>query len=304
MHRVLTESHRQESALPGLAVTPNTLADLIRHLTAEFDCVTVTEGLKRLHAHSAPARPLLALTFDDGRRDNFLYARPILNAYNVPATFYIPAGFVGSSELLWHDAVGYAAAAFITSGRTRELNKLLRTNMKYRDAQHASHWTANHLKSFHENDRRQIELLLQREAGEFELPVFERSMDWNDLRQLVREGHEIGSHTMTHAVLGENQTHRLEAEIVTSKSVLEENLSVEIRSFSYPTGATSESAVEWVSRAGYESAVTTQAGVNCSQTPTLHLRRINIQEDQNHSADGRLNEAVLSWRMARAAGAV
>ena len=48
------------------------------------------------------------VTFDDGYRDNFDLAVPILKELNVPATFFIPTGFLESPSLPWWDHVAYA----------------------------------------------------------------------------------------------------------------------------------------------------------------------------------------------------
>ena len=48
------------------------------------------------------------LTFDDGYRDNFDLAVPILRERQVPATFFIPSAFLESPRLPWWDHVAYA----------------------------------------------------------------------------------------------------------------------------------------------------------------------------------------------------
>ena len=127
-------------------------------------------------------------------------------------------------------------------------------------------------------------------------------MDWSELMQLIQDGHEIGSHTMSHAVLGLNQTNHMREEICGSKTVLESHLGRPVTTFSYPTGAFCAEALQQIATAGYESAVTTIPGCNSRQIPLNQLCRINLQADQNQSVNGNLNSAVLSWRIARVSG--
>ncbi|MBF9253915.1 polysaccharide deacetylase family protein [Pontibacter sp. 172403-2] len=45
----------------------------------------------------------IALTFDDGYMDNFLVAKPLLEKYKLPATFFIASGNIGASAEFWWD---------------------------------------------------------------------------------------------------------------------------------------------------------------------------------------------------------
>src|ERR1700747_1064847 len=47
-------------------------------------------------------RPKVALTFDDGLRNNFSVAYPILREFGVPATFFVCPGLIQSRSWLWN----------------------------------------------------------------------------------------------------------------------------------------------------------------------------------------------------------
>jgi peptidoglycan/xylan/chitin deacetylase (PgdA/CDA1 family) len=81
----------------------------------------------------------------------------------------------------------------------------------------------------------------------------ERLLDWDDAKRLIDAGHEVGSHTLTHGVLTEE-------EVRGSRELLEQKLGVPVRHFAYPRGEHPPEGVEFVRRAGYVSGWATQQG--------------------------------------------
>lgn len=92
------------------------------------------------------------------------------------------------------------------------------------------------------------------ESGEY--------MDWNEIREMYKEGIEIGSHTFSHAMLNEIDTENLKNEVVSSKLKIEKVLSSSVESFSYPKGRVNDGVIKMVKEAGYKFAITTKYGVN------------------------------------------
>ncbi|NJL11190.1 MAG: polysaccharide deacetylase family protein [Calothrix sp. SM1_7_51] len=45
----------------------------------------------------------VVITFDDGYADNLYNAKPILERYDIPSTFFIATGHIGSSRIFWWD---------------------------------------------------------------------------------------------------------------------------------------------------------------------------------------------------------
>lgn len=64
-------------------------------IEAGFRFVTVAE-LARLAATGAPPPGYVAISFDDGMRNNYTIALPILRGYRIPATVYVTIGFIGA----------------------------------------------------------------------------------------------------------------------------------------------------------------------------------------------------------------
>jgi peptidoglycan/xylan/chitin deacetylase (PgdA/CDA1 family) len=79
-------------------------------------------------------------------------------------------------------------------------------------------------------------------------------MGAQQVRAVAAAGHEVGSHTLTHARLADADPDSLTEEVVGSRRVLEEVLQSEVASFCYPYGAYDTAAADAVQAAGYDNA--------------------------------------------------
>lgn len=134
---------------------------------------------------AAGLAPGVAITFDDGYRDNLLYAAPILDELGFPATVFVVAGRVGG--MLDHDT-DPVTAALLTWDEVRELESIGLTI----GAHTLSHRRLSGLPE--EEQRREIGgcvEVLEKELGHsisaFAYP-FGSAMDYTELtKRLVRE---------------------------------------------------------------------------------------------------------------------
>lgn len=85
-----------------LAVSPARFEQQLQVLCDQYRVISVEE-LIRQHAHGSIKSRSVCLTFDDGYRDNYLSAKPLLEKYGCPASFFLPARYIGSNELFWWD---------------------------------------------------------------------------------------------------------------------------------------------------------------------------------------------------------
>lgn len=116
-------------------------------------------------------------------------------------------------------------------------------------------------------------------AEEKQIPM----MDTNTLKRLVQEGHEIGSHTVSHIDLEKADPGSVDDELQKSKSDLERMIESSIISFAYPygAGAFSSGIPEAVAQAGYQYACSIRQGIAQLEKNVLNLRRILVRGDDN-----------------------
>lgn len=97
------------------------------------------------------------------------------------------------------------------------------------------------------------------------------------LREMVAEGMEIGSHTLTHPKLPRLAPEQLREEIVGSKKRLEDALGVAVTSFCYPYGSWNAAARDLVREAGYTAAASTIRDNRNDAADRFALRRVMVQ---------------------------
>jgi peptidoglycan/xylan/chitin deacetylase (PgdA/CDA1 family) len=140
------------------------------------------------------------LSFDDGFRNNYTNAVPILKKHEVPAIFFVPSGFIGAD---WERTRAYCLDV----------------------ANYGS--------------------------------VVE-TLRWDDLKEMLDAGYEIGSHTRTHCRFTaiSDDPARLEKEILGSKEELEAGLGYRCRYISWPYGRATDAdaaSVRFTKTAGYDA---------------------------------------------------
>jgi peptidoglycan/xylan/chitin deacetylase (PgdA/CDA1 family) len=85
-------------------------------------------------------------------------------------------------------------------------------------------------------------------------------LDWPQLRELVRLGFTIGSHSLTHPRLNEVPLDAARAEISDSKKLLEDRLGATVAHFAYPKGRFTPAVADVVREAGYQAGWATRSG--------------------------------------------
>lgn len=107
VHVTILNYHKVDNMHHSLAVRPGEFIEQMARLKAEgYTSITPDELYAALSGEGTlPPRPVL-ITFDDGYRDNYINAFPILKEYGFKATIFVVTSFIGKKEgyLTWDEA--------------------------------------------------------------------------------------------------------------------------------------------------------------------------------------------------------
>ncbi len=99
-----------------LCTRPENFKEHLKYLAGRFNIVSLDEMLHYIEKQIYPEQDTVAITFDDGYRDNYTNAFPLLGKYNATAAIFVATGFIGKEMMLKDSQIKEMAEAGITFG--------------------------------------------------------------------------------------------------------------------------------------------------------------------------------------------
>jgi peptidoglycan/xylan/chitin deacetylase (PgdA/CDA1 family) len=202
-----------------------------------FDFIHHDELGKRL---ANPAeRPFCLITLDDGKRSNLTEVAPVMARYGVPGVFYVVTKFAsGELPVLWFDAHGEFLNRLGECPRGLGMEELKRLT-----------------------ERERLELIENLHGAAGFQPACKDAdtvaMNWDDVRDLHKQGHTIGAHSETHGILTTMPLAEAKDSIQRSISCVSENVGVPCESFAFPNGNYTEELARYALSCGVRTVMTT-----------------------------------------------
>ncbi len=265
-HRI--GSAESESFDRGLfSATAEQFDQQLSYLEHHYHVVSLPE-LQDFIAHPEKLRHFhVMLTFDDGYRDNYDLAFPMLRARGIPATFFLPTFLVGSAYLPWWDVIAYLVRN--SERAALQLSYPVAAEVplpRQADRERAIQQVLRIYKGQEEiSEAKFLSGLSQ--AAEVAMPSQDerRFLNWYEAREMIAGGMSIGSHTHSHTILSQLSYEQQREELARSKRELEAGLGSRIDALAYPVGsraAFNEETVRALRETGYTIAFSHYYGVN------------------------------------------
>lgn len=287
MHRLRRDDQRVVDS--DFYLTVSQLELLLDHIGRRgHEVVSLSTLLERLASPQEDRRPMVALTFDDGYRDNFELAAPVFARRNVPWTLYVASGIIDRTCPYWwgalerlverRDSIDIEIPGLHASLPTRTpLEKQAAYHQIARVARHHGTATCDYLASRYGTSAASL--------------LDEDAMTWVELARLARDPLvTIGAHGVTHRALASMPLDEAVAEIVDSRERIRAMTGSICEHFSLPFGTSGTWLPEHaaaIKDAGFRSMVTTEPA-NCFELPVTsayELPRITLQASAVNTAD-------------------
>lgn len=264
-------------------------------------------------------RGSIALTFDDGYADNFTIARPLLEQYQIPATFFITTGNLGQKKEFWWDEL---EQLFLF---TRELPQNLKIHFgeqeysfDFGSESHLSetllqahrHWQASTqaAPSLRARNYLQIWQQLQPLPHTIQQKKLQELRAWAGLALQVREDYlsmsiaqlqelagnplfDIGIHTLTHPALACHDQEYQQAEIAECRQFLAHTLGNPVDLLAYPFGINNATTIAIAAEEKLLAACTTKEEPVSSASHPYRMGRYQVKDWSGSS----FSQYVQQW---------
>ena len=313
-HRVLRQwEWGLDYSQPGMVVTAETFERQIQFLRRHFEIVSLDSMSADADMRESGGWPRCVITFDDGWRDNYEVAFPILRKHMIPATIFLTTNFVGTDRTFWHTDLMYLTlhhdlSQLLKNTRVvsaypdpvrRRLLELPR--LRVRDVHAADRLIEAVKATCAEHVRERLIQDIGDTVGCRRPFLRERRffLDWDQVREMAATGVEIGSHGCSHQILTQLEPKEAEEELVRSKMEIERRTGRAVEHFAFPEGMANAEALSMARRAGYRSASVCELDVGDRQADAFALRRLGMHEGASSCADGSFGERPLMFWLSR-----
>lgn len=281
-HSVMEDPRSQETYLGEIILSRKVFRQQMELLARRFRPTSLDQVEQFVSGKAEVPNRAVVVTFDDGYTDNYEIAGPVLNELGVPAAFYATVGCVDRRTLPWPARLRFcfrntkkrkwadASGSIWPLSSNEERESAL-----VRSCDECCQLTGAVQEKYVDSLSNELDIKIPVDSGAL-------MMNYDHMRALVRQGHIVGSHTMTHPNMAYVNLDVARHEMIESKRRLEQELKTPVLHFAYPCPALSphwtEQTVATSREVGYATAVTTNGGLAFEGDNPLRLKRIASRE--------------------------
>ncbi len=307
-HRVLDAGHNREShLLPGLVTQESTFDKQMKYLKENSNVISLERLIGYLKDKKNPPHRSVVITFDDGWKDNYLFAFPILRNYDLPATIFLSTDYIGTSKMFWFHVVSLILQArTLTSQRMTDiLNGFKQIRPKEKREIVRAFASADvfieKLKRIKPKIQEKMIVKMMKESNIRMNEIDNRGwmLDWEKIKEMGQNQISFGSHAHSHRILTYLNLTEIKKELIQSKSLIGEKTGKPVNFFAYPNGDYTPQIKELVKEVGYLGACAAgKTRKKQKEIDLFALPRTGVHQGMSTGVRGKFSKALFACQMA------
>ena len=211
-------------------------------LVKNYKMISLEEYTSLCRYPSKRKRPICMLSFDDGMREVYDVIYPILQARGIPATFFLNSAFLNNRNLFYRHKASLLIERLVKLDKvmSHRQRKMLNSEINLLSIKHGRGEIHVSLTNFllsipYKNAALLDELgnLLEMDFNDY-LRDKKPYMDNEQVKTLINNGFDIGSHSVDHPLYSELSTDEQVYQTLTCMTELETMFNINRRAFAFP----------------------------------------------------------------------
>ncbi|KAA3628681.1 MAG: hypothetical protein DWQ09_07525 [Proteobacteria bacterium] len=275
----------------GMSVRPDEFRMHMKFLKQHYNVVPLSRIAAAVRGEQSFLSTMCAVTFDDGWRDVYQYAFPIMKEQSIPTTIYLATGFIDGLPWFWEERAKYLLAllnkrariaSFETSFRTATSADLSRFGLERILTLKPSHLPGfllekgRKMKQWETSRKTAMMDMLESVNRDLLLDTDRPFMNWDEVREMAQAGITFENHTVSHEILSELTPSEAERTIQSAATRISQVLGHTPTHVAYPYGKYDERIRSQMRHLGASSATTTRSGLVGHTSDPYALNRVNI----------------------------
>jgi peptidoglycan/xylan/chitin deacetylase (PgdA/CDA1 family) len=307
------EEKRRADTQPGMCVLTPSFDAQMRYISRAYKVVSTEKLVEMLRAGVKIPDRTIAITFDDGWRDNYTEAFPVLKKYKIPAMIFLATDLVKSGKIppflevsmllskgdIWpQKALKYFRQVADKNNLAPQIPQLDETRYALM-ARNPFHYMTALMMLDYQCMGEIVDLML----ADLKIDKAEwRDTRWMintaEIKEMSEAGIEFGSHGESHDLMVLIDLEQVKKELKESKKYIEDQLGKPVNVIAYPNGDYNDAIKREVQAAGYLGAMAFYDNL-AAGTDIYAIGRYGLSEGACQGPFGKFSKAIFACKIAK-----
>lgn len=280
LHRIDTPDENGIWFNQHLKMSPKAIEEMVKYARSRGCEFVSLDNITQHRRIWEQPRKLIAITLDDGYRDNFVNGTPIFRKLNIPFCIYICTKMIEGKMLYWWEILEKIILenekVVLADNREFDSSSKPKKEQAFLDIREII------LKSPQKNLQDNLETLFKNYIIDYKLGNDNLGLTWQQIKELLKDSLcTIGNHTYSHNAFTGCTDDEIKEDIARAAREMRKHTGFEMKHFAFPFGeatAVSQHDIELVKNLGFRTSATTKDGLVCYGTDPLEIPRVFVTE--------------------------